>query len=182
MEIWQEIRKNGESGARRLVSEYGNRLFGAAVLLCSDDFEAEELVFRTFAQAVKKIRQYEPSGEFFGWLYSIMLNFRRMDLRKRHLDLVPVGDPRDMPQNTSSGVAEVLRAFTGEDVHAALSRISPLLREVVLLRYFEGRDVEEIAVMLSVPNGTVKSRLHNARKELCELLKGENRSAKGVDI
>ena len=45
MEIWQEIRKNGENGARRLVSEYGNRLFAAALLLCSDDYDAEELVF-----------------------------------------------------------------------------------------------------------------------------------------
>ena len=56
MEIWQEIRKNGENGARRLVSEYGNRLFAAALLLCSDDHDAEELVFRTFAQAVKGSR------------------------------------------------------------------------------------------------------------------------------
>lgn len=182
MEIWQEIRKNGENGARRLVSEYGNRLYGAALLLCADDHDAEEMVFRTFAQAIKKIKQYEPSGEFFGWLYAIMLNFRRMDLRKRHLDLVPVGDPRDIPESAPSGVAEVRRAFTGEDVRMALNRISPLLREVVLLRYFEGRNVDEIADMLSVPNGTIKSRLHNARKELCELLNDVDQSAKGVMI
>ena len=174
MEIWQEIRKNSENGARRLVSEYGNRLYGAALLLCSDDHEAEELVFRTFEQAVKKIKKYEPIGEFFGWMYAIMLNFRRMDLRKRHLDLIPGGDPRDIPESAPSGVAEVRKAFTGEDVRMALNRMSPLLREVILLRYFEGLDVEEIAVMLSIPNGTVKSRLHNARKELCELLNDIN--------
>ena len=81
MEIWQEIRKNGENGAKRLVSEYGNRLYAAAILLCADEHEAEELVFRTF-----------------------------------------------------------------------------------------DRVIDEIAGMLSVPPGTVKSRLHNARKELCELL------------
>ena len=65
MEIWQEIRKNGECGAKRLVSEYGNRLFSAAILLCSDEQEAEELVFRTFDCVIKKIRQYEPTGDFF---------------------------------------------------------------------------------------------------------------------
>jgi RNA polymerase sigma-70 factor (ECF subfamily) len=180
MEIWQEIRKNGENGARRLVSEYGNRLFAAALLLCSDDHDAEELVFRTFAQAVKKIGQYEPSGEFFGWLYAIMINFRRMDLRKRHLDLVPVGDPRDIPESAPSGVADIRRAFSKEDVRMALDRISPVLREVVVLKYFEGRDVDEIATMLSVPSGTVKSRLHNARRELSELLNGVEQSGKGV--
>ena len=47
MEIWQEIRKDQESGAKRLVSEYGDRLFAAAALLCRNDSDAEELVFRT---------------------------------------------------------------------------------------------------------------------------------------
>ena len=65
MEIWQEIRKNGENGAKKLVSEYGNRLFAAAILLCADEHEAEELVFRTFDRVIKKIRQYEPTGDFF---------------------------------------------------------------------------------------------------------------------
>ena len=59
MEIWQEIRKNGENGAKKLVSDYGNRLFAAAILLCADEHEAEELVFRTFDRVIKKIRQYQ---------------------------------------------------------------------------------------------------------------------------
>ena len=54
MEVWQEIRKNKECGAERLVAEYGNRLYAATVLLCANDHDAEELVFRTFDQAVKK--------------------------------------------------------------------------------------------------------------------------------
>ena len=170
MEIWQEIRKNSENGANRLVSEYGNRLFAAAILLCANDHEAEELVFRTFAHAIKKIKQYEPTGEFFSWIYAIMLNFRRMDLRKQHLDVVPVGTPRDIPELSPSGVDDVHLMFTREDVGNAIRKISPLLREVVVLKYFEGHDIEKISRMLSVPAGTVKSRLHNARKELYDLL------------
>ena len=98
MEIWQEIRKSGESGAKRLVSEYGNRLYAAAILLCSDESEAEELVFRTFERVIKKISQYKPTGDFFSWIYAIMLNFRRMDLRKKHPDVIPVGTPIDIPE------------------------------------------------------------------------------------
>ena len=52
MEVWQEIRKNRERGAERLVAESCNLLYAAAVLLCANDHDAEELVFRTFAQAV----------------------------------------------------------------------------------------------------------------------------------
>ena len=52
MDVWQEIRKNKERGAERLVAEYGNRLFAAAVLLCANDHDAEELVFRTFDETL----------------------------------------------------------------------------------------------------------------------------------
>ena len=72
--IWDEIRTDCESGARRLVAEYGNRLYAAALLLCRNAEDAEELVFRTFERAVSRIGQYEPKGEFFSWLYVIMLN------------------------------------------------------------------------------------------------------------
>ena len=172
MEIWQEIRKNGESGAQRLVSEYGNRLFAAAILLCSDEGEAEELVFRTFERVIKKISQYKPTGDFFSWIYAIMLNFRRMDLRKKHPDVIPVGTPIDIPEGSTVGVADIRKMFTEEDVAYALARISPLLKEVVVLKYFEDRDIDEIATLLAVPPGTVKSRLHNAREELFKLLNG----------
>ena len=172
MEIWQEIRKSGESGAKRLVSEYGNRLYAAAILLCSDENEAEELVFRTFERVIKKISQYKPTGDFFSWIYAIMLNFRRMDLRKKHPDVIPVGTPIDIPESSPVGVADIRKMFTEDDVAYALARISPLLKEVVVLKYFEDRDIDEIATLLAVPPGTVKSRLHNARKELFELLNG----------
>ena len=169
MEIWQEIRKNGEIGARRLVSEYGNRLFGAALLLCSDDHDAEELVFRTFAQAVKKIKQYQPRGDFFAWLYAIMLNFRRMDIRKQHLDLIPVGDPRDIPESAPSGVADVRRAFTSEDVRLALRMISPVLREVILLRYFENKTQTEVAEILGISQVQVSRLEKRILRRLKEL-------------
>ena len=63
MEVWQEIAKNAERGAERLVAEYGDRLYAAATLLCRKNGDAEELVFRTLAQAAGKIRQYKPSEE-----------------------------------------------------------------------------------------------------------------------
>ena len=56
MEVWQEIAKNAERGAERLVAEHGDRLNVVAMLLCRNNGEAEELVLRTLAQAVGKIR------------------------------------------------------------------------------------------------------------------------------
>ena len=55
MEIWEDIAVNAEDGAKRLVAEYGDRLFSAAVRICGNDNDAEDLVFRTLSHAVAKI-------------------------------------------------------------------------------------------------------------------------------
>ena len=167
MEVWQEIRKDKERGAERLVAEYGNRLYAAAVLLCANDHDAEELVFRTFDQAVKKIRQFDASRNFFTWLYAIMLNFHRMNYRRR-VEVVPMGAAEDLPEQTTDPTAETLDA--DDEVANAIRALSPPLREVVVLRYFADKTVEEIAAALDIPIGTVKSRLHHAREALVGLL------------
>ena len=82
MEIWDEIAEDKDSGAKRLVIEYGDRLFTAACRIVQSDSEAEDLVFRTFERVVLKIRQYDGRSAFFSWMYQILLNFRRMDLRR----------------------------------------------------------------------------------------------------
>ena len=65
MEVWEEIAANPERGAQRLIDEYGNRLYAAAAILCPDQAAAEDLVFRTLAQAVRKIAQYRGKAPFF---------------------------------------------------------------------------------------------------------------------
>ena len=83
MEIWEDIAANAEDGAKRLVAEYGDRLFSAAVRICGNDCDAEALVFRTLSHAIAKIGQYGKRSSFFSWLYSILANFHRMDMRKK---------------------------------------------------------------------------------------------------
>lgn len=170
MEIWLEIRKNPESGAKRLVSEYGDRLFATALLLCRNDHDAEELVFRTFDQAIRKISKYETTGAFFNWLYTILLNFRRMDVRRRRVEIVPFGDAVDLPERPDPLFAELAEDAGLEALRAAVGSVSEPLRLVVQRRYFDAKPVEEIAQELGVPAGTVKSRLHKAREVLHGLL------------
>ena len=108
MDIWDLVRRDAECGAERMVAEYGNRLLAAATLVCRNDVDAEELVFRTFEQAVKKIRQFKPTGDFYKWLYTIMLNFRRMDVRKP--DVVAFGTTADLPEVPIASFIDVVSA------------------------------------------------------------------------
>ena len=176
MDIWELVRRDAECGAERMVAEYGNRLLAAATLMCRSDADAEELVFRTLEQAVKKIRQFKPTGDFYKWLYTIMLNFRRMDVRRRRLDVIAFGTTADLPEVPIAGFVDVVSATDAENVRAAVRGLSEPHKVVIVLRYFEGRTVEEIAEMLAIPIGTVKSRLHHARIALhAVLLRKENK-------
>ena len=170
MEVWREIQQNVDDGARQLVSEYGNRLFAAASCLCRNDQDAEDLVFRTFDQAIRKIAKYQDTGDFFNWLYTIQLNFRRMDLRKRRVEIVSVGGALDLPERPDPFFSELVADSGIEALRTAVGSVSEPLRFVVKRRYFEGKPVEEIARELGVPEGTVKSRLHKAREVLHGLL------------
>lgn len=167
MQIWQIIRQNPEEGARKLVSEYGNRLFGAATLLCQNDSDAEELVFRTFTQAISKIKSYVPTSDFFNWLYTIMLNFWRMKLRKKHVDILFVGTPTNLPDTPAADfLDDMFGNSTCDFLLDAIKLLDPILREIVALKYFEDKSIKEIAEILTIPVGTVKSRLYTARTEL----------------
>lgn len=162
-DIWEEIASDRESGSRRLVAEYGDRLYAAALLLCPSAADAEELVFRTFERAVSRIGQFKPVGEFYGWLYVIMLNFRRMDLRRNQPDVVSVGTTADLPEMADTSCAGVLSGVDAEMVRRSIRRIPYGLAEVLALRFFEGWSMVEIAGILGIPVGTVKSRLHHAK-------------------
>lgn len=176
MDIWQEIRKDQECGAKRLVSEYGDRLFATAALLCPNEADAEELVFRSLEQAIRKIHLYEPKGEFFGWLYTIMLNLRRMDLRKKRIELIPLGSLDELSRVSDPFVRTLVGSSGKNAVGKALGLISPLLRDVITRHYFKGESVAAIASGLNVSEGTVKSRLFNAREVLQGLLSKGKRS------
>ena len=169
MEIWEELKKNKESGARRLVDEYGNRLLGAALALCENSQDAEDLVFRTLEQAVKKFHQFNPEYSFFNWLYTILRNFRRMDLRKKRL-LLPVGSAEDLPEIPTNSFTDVMAETSDDTIEEGLRSLSETLREVIVLRYYYDKTQAEIASLLNIPEGTVKSRLYNAHKSLYKFL------------
>lgn len=164
MTLKEEIERNPERGARRLAAEYGQRLFETARHFCRNDQDAEDLTFRTLSRALSRFDGFDERSSPFSWLYRMLVNLLRTDARRKGanaLDFtaeVPdVVDPAPDP-------AETLAAF--EDVtavRAAVDALSPPLRAVVVFRYFEDLTVPEIARILAVPEGTVKSRLHLAK-------------------
>lgn len=168
MDIGEEIRADAERGAQRLVAEFWDRLYGASLILCKDSHAAEDLVFRTFAQAILKIDQYNPEQPFWGWLYAILLNYFRGDLRKMKAEVADEADCGEIAacMEGEPGAESRLPELDAEVVRRAVANLPPALRETVVLRYFEDKTLQEMAKLMDVPVGTVKSRLHLARRGL----------------
>ena len=171
MEIYEEIREDREKGARRMVAEYRVRLTTAARMLCSDVHTAEDLVFRAFERAILKIDEFRPTGSFYYWIYSILLNFHRMDLRKRSSRPETIGiDGLPEREDENDPFAEFVFRGSAEAVRNAVTHLPAEFREVVVLRYFEEMSTPEIAKVAGIPEGTVRSRLHYAKNALHAML------------
>ena len=171
MEVWEEIAADAQAGAARLVAEYGNRLFTAACRIVQNETDAEDLVFRTFEAVVAKIGKFDGRSQFFSWMYSVMLNFRRMDLRRKGANALVFDGEIPETEDPSPDPAEALAIKAdAESIRAAVDRLAEPMRTVVVLRYFEEMELADIARAISAPLGTVKFRLHHARRELAEML------------
>lgn len=171
MEIWDHIRQNPVQGAKALMDGYGERLFKTAFRLCCNAATAEDLTARTIVQAVRFIDQFDETVSFFGWLCAILVNFHRMDLRRKGANALAFMEELPETVDESPNPAEVLEAKTdAAAIRAAVAQLSPALRAVVVLRYFDELPEAEIARALETTVGAVKVRLHTARRKLKEML------------
>lgn len=165
MEIAEEIRMCPESGARRLIAEYGDRLYDTAFRLCQDESAARDLVNRTFWRAIERIGLFSGASSMYTWLYSILVNFWRMDLRqKKKMDILLFQDEMpDCPDERPDPAEALAAKADSETIRNAIAELPEYYRVVVVFRYFEDMSVPEIAVVLGIPEGTVKFRLHKAK-------------------
>lgn len=182
MEVWQEIIEDPECGARRLITEYKDRLFAAALFLCSDPSSAEDLVYRTFERVISRICEHRPDSSFYAWIYAIMLNFHRMNVRsemRKPLDCRE--DLPEIPEDRPSSLEQLVVKTDVENLRASVRALPPEMRETVVLRYFEDLPLADVAALTDVKIGTVKSRLNRAKRMLYEELISLERKGTGND-
>ena len=156
----------------RLEREYKPRLLAVAVRFCPDKDEAEALVYRTIDEAIRCIETLSEPSSFFGWMCGIMsnqygkLNRRKIDGQIVYTDKLPEDVEVD-------GAENVVREVDGALLRDAVEGLPEKLKETILLRYFVDMPIAQIARFLTIPVGTVNSRLHMARQALAIRLGGK---------
>jgi RNA polymerase sigma-70 factor (ECF subfamily) len=142
-----------------------DRLFRLAMWLERDRTEAEDLVQETLKHALESFHRYTPGTKCRAWLISILQHLRSN--RRRAKSRSPlVSDPDDRLAGTVPFVPPIPDRLTDQDLLAALERIPVHYQEVILLSDVEELTYKEIAANLSIPIGTVMSRLHRGRTAL----------------
>ena len=163
---------DSNKGAERLFEEYGSRLMASAVAACGNESTAEDLVWESIDIAVRQIKSYRLESGMFEWLHGIMLNrYRQTFRRKSAVNEFSVSDlPDESADVEVDGAEQVIKAIDAKILKEAVDSLPKEMRETVVLRYFMDMSIANIARFLSIPSGTVKSRIYYARVALSKRL------------
>jgi RNA polymerase sigma-70 factor, ECF subfamily len=142
---------------------HAQSLLRFALKMVRDRHRAEDLVQETLLSAWRHFHQFEPGTNCRAWLFRILINARNREFSKwRELaEVVSIDDIQ---------LREPERISASTEINSALDNLSSEHREILMLGVVEGFSLKELAVILSVPAGTVMSRLSRARARLRELL------------
>jgi RNA polymerase sigma-70 factor (ECF subfamily) len=168
-----------------IVHRYQRRIYNICYRFAGSAEEADDLTQEVFIKMYKTLHSYEVErGAFMTWVTTITRNLLVDHFRKgKHdrmtdsLDASPSQEEEGRTlgeqiedRSRISPDEQVRSREAGEAVHQALQKLSPELREAVILRDLQDMDYKEIAEVLKVPEGTVKSRINRGRAELARLL------------
>ena len=176
---------SGDAAAwEEIVQRYNRRIYNICYRFAGSADDAQDLTQEVFIKMYRTLNTYDVGrGAFMTWVTTITRNLLVDHFRKTkqerltdsldsadsdHEDAMPLSE--QIPDRGPSPDSDIQSRETRETVHQALQKLSPELREAVILRDLQDMDYKEIAAVLRVPEGTVKSRINRGRGELARLL------------
>jgi RNA polymerase sigma-70 factor (ECF subfamily) len=182
-ELVAQALKGDESAFGELLERFRRPVFSLIYRMIGDREQAEDLAQESFVKAFNNLDSYNPSYRFSSWLFKIANNHAIDHLRRARLSTVSIhGSPHAataereeetrivLEAQDESPEQEMLALELGGEIEQAISQLRPDYRTAVILRHVENRPYEEIAEIMDVPIGTVKTFLHRARAELRQAL------------
>ncbi len=181
----QKCRQGDSAAMEHLIIKYQNRIYNVILKICANPDDAAELAQDTFVKVIENVNKFEGKSSFYTWLFRIAVNLT-LNYCQRNLRLGPRSIDEDYNiADTQAGqtLKQVLTDDSSPDpavvaqnkelceiVMKAMMKLDENQRAVVVLRDIEGMDYAQIAEVLAVELGTVKSRLSRARANLREIM------------
>lgn len=163
------------------MHEHQAKIYRLCLSMLDDAAEAEDATQESFIAALKALKGYRGDSAFQTWLISIALNVCRSSLRqrKRRTQLgATLSDPSVASESTPTPEQQAMRSEGSQALWVAINKLDEKHRLPIFLRYFHELSTAEIAKVLGINQGTVHSRLSNARSQLAGDLKRAQRDSR----
>jgi len=176
-ELVQRCREADQQAWAEVVRQFSRRIYNLAYRFTTSHGGAEDLTQEVFIRVYRSLDQYDPAlGDLSNWLMRLARNLIIDDYRKRQRTPTDSSDDlADHEYHLPAASDSPHRSFERQErrlqVLAAIDRLSPDLRECVVLRDIEELTYQEIVDLLRIPEGTVKSRINRGRIELAKVLR-----------
>jgi RNA polymerase sigma-70 factor, ECF subfamily len=176
-----EAARQGDANAfRELVKRHQRRAYAVALGMVHDPDDARDVVQEAFLKVHKNLATFEGEAQFFTWLYRIVANLCIDLLRKRRGMKVEFDDAMANDDPDEAGISPMRTGFDPgraladkelrEKIMAALDKLSPAHRAVLVMREVEGMSYQDMAEQMKCSIGTIMSRLFHARKKMQSML------------
>ncbi|MFP4622612.1 MAG: RNA polymerase sigma factor [Gemmatimonadota bacterium] len=178
-DVIKHAREGRESAFRELIHRYQRPVFSVIYRMVRDRELAEDLAQDTFIKVLNALDRYDPAYKFSSWIFKIAHNTTVDHLRKKEVDTLSLdGSPhaRTQEQAEATSFTPADRGIDperyaesqeiGSEIELAIGELRPQYREAILLWHVEGRPYDEIADIMDLPLGTVKTYIHRGRNEL----------------
>ena len=175
--------QGSEKAYRELLGRYQRPVFSIIFRMIRDREQAEDLAQETFVRVFNHIGRYDPRYKFSSWIFKIATNLTIDWIRRKELKTVSIDGSRNAVTSEEAEATaitivsedenpeELLEAKElGAEIEEAIGKLRPEYRAAILLRHVEGREYQEIAEIMALPLGTVKTYIHRGRNELRETL------------
>ncbi len=179
-EIIDRVLSGDTEAFEALVLEHQNKVYSLALRMVGNEEDARDMAQEAFIRAFNSLTGFRGDSKFSVWLYrltsNICIDFLRSRAKKRTVSMTWIDEEGEdageleIPDETWSPERELERRMTRESVRRGLDSLSPPYREILVLREINGLSYDEIASVLGIEEGTVKSRIFRARKKLCDFL------------
>ena len=165
-----------------LLDAYEARVYRLGLRFTGNVPDAEDITQEIFLAVYRSIGGFQGNSALGTWIYRVAMNHCLDYRRKRKLETLPLDEEISLATQDwrDDPAASADKRELAERVEAAINRLSPAHRDVIVLHELQGLTYQEVAATLNLPVGTVKSRLSNAFKRLRDLLGGYVCEGRGV--
>lgn len=172
--------KGDQAAYQRLVNKYKPTITFVLYRIVQDKDDVEDVVQEVFINTFRALKSFKKEYSFFSWIYKIALNKGIDYLRKKKLKTFSIDKPvtakdgevhYEVPDSTYEPDKHIIASEKSALINAAIEKLPPKYKRVIIMRHMEEKDYSEIAEELKLPIGTVKVHIFRARELLNKYLR-----------